>query len=233
MPPLLPICVALDCPIRQSINSLLNSLDPSQCWLKVGPIVFNAYGPQIIADIRAHGFDVFLDLKFHDIPNTVASAVEFAASMDVKMLTVHAAGGKKMLQAAVCAARQSQHKPAIVAVTALTSLTDPDLQDIGCNVAVAGLVQLRAKLAIDSGCSGVVASPLELVDLRKLYPKTLLVTPGIRWQQLIDDQARTATPKAAIANGATYLVIGRPITAAKNPSAVVEQLNSELEICTR
>jgi orotidine-5'-phosphate decarboxylase len=220
------LCIALDDPCLQHINQLLSRLDPEYCWLKVGSILFTQHGPKIIKDLRRQGFAVFLDLKFHDIPNTVAQAVAAAVKLDVAMLTVHAAGGSKMLQAACTAA---ENKLSVVAVSCLTSMQAADMQQVGVQGSVAEIVDMRADLAIASGCAGLVCSPHELASLRSKYAEAALVCPGIRLTTSAhQDQVRVSTPEFALSNGADYLVVGRAITAARDPDAVLAELS---ELC--
>ena len=219
------LCVALDDPEPAVLSKLLACLDPEQCWLKVGSTLFTAYGPKLIKDLRRQGFAIFLDLKFHDIPNTVAKAVTAAIKLDVAMLTVHAAGGPAMLQAAATAAAAAKKPLQVVAVTALTSMDQSSLQQTGVVCVPQQLVRTRAELAMDADCAGVVCSGKELSDLRANYPAAVLVCPGIRAHtDDTADQARTVTPSCALMHGADYLVVGRPITTAADPQRVLEDL---------
>lgn len=222
--------VALDVPNAEKARALVAQLGESVSFYKVGNELFTAVGPGLVGDLVASGKKVFLDLKFHDIPNTVAGAVHSAASLGVSMLTVHASGGSKMLQAAAQAAAQSAAKPTVLAVTVLTSLAAAELEEIGISGTVEAQVLRLANLAINAGCGGIVASAQEAVRLRQtLGAGFTLVTPGIRPAGAVAaDQARVVTPGDAIRAGATFLVVGRPITAADDPrraaSAITEQI---------
>jgi len=177
------------------------------------------------------GFEIFLDLKFHDIPNTVAQACKIAASLGVWMVNVHAMGGRKMLLAARDAIALSSHQPKLIAVTILTSMMQEDLADIGINSSPADMVVRLASLARDSGLDGVVCSAQEAALLRKHFGNAFcLVTPGIRPEQAsLDDQSRVMTPRAALKAGSSYLVIGRPITQAADPLQALREINSDIE----
>ncbi|HET9742730.1 MAG TPA: orotidine-5'-phosphate decarboxylase [Terriglobales bacterium] len=218
VPPSERLIVALDVPSAAEAQEIVYELGDLICFYKVGLQLFTAEGPKIVSELVNSGRKVFLDLKLHDIPNTVAGAVRSAGELGVSMLTIHAVGGKKMMQAAVEAASQSVNPPQVLAVTVLTSLSETELQDIGVRVPIANQVQNLATFAKSAGCRGVVASPQEAAALRaSLGPQMAIVVPGIRPAGSdVGDQARIATPEAAIRAGASHLVIGRPITAAKN-----------------
>ncbi|MFN3786146.1 MAG: orotidine-5'-phosphate decarboxylase, partial [Thiothrix sp.] len=205
-------------------------LAPQQCKLKVGFELFIAAGPAFVQTLTARGFDVFLDLKFHDIPNTVAAACKAAAALGVWMLNVHASGGVKMLTAAKQALQDLTNPPKLIAVTVLTSIDQAQLQGIGINRTPALQVQDLAHLAASCGLDGVVCSAQEAVVLRQsLGNDFLLVTPGIRPAgSERGDQARVMTPAQACAAGASYIVVGRPITQAADPLAVIAQINADL-----
>jgi len=222
------IIVALDFDRANHALGLVAQLDPRLCRLKVGKELFTTAGPQLVEQLTNSGFDVFLDLKFHDIPNTVAKACKAAASMGVWMVNVHALGGKKMLQAARDALPISSTK--LIAVTLLTSMNRSDLQDIGLQGEPDQIVQRLARLTKDCGLDGIVCSALEAENLRNTIGDDFcLVTPGIRPADgNLDDQKRVATPLQAIKNGADYLVIGRPITQAKDPLLALQQINQEI-----
>jgi orotidine-5'-phosphate decarboxylase len=226
------VIVALDFPDTTSASALVDRLDASQCRLKVGKELFVRGGPQFVEQVQSKGFDVFLDLKFHDIPNTVAAACRAAADLGVWMVNVHAIGGLKMMQAASDAIANSDNKPFLIAVTILTSMDTEDLQGVGIGGEPADNVDRLAALAEDAGLDGVVCSALEasrLAQSRK--PGFILVTPGIRPANSdADDQKRIMTPSRAIAAGASYLVIGRPITQADDPLAALQQINQELSV---
>jgi len=222
------IIVALDFGSAEQALNLTAQLDPGLCRLKIGKELFTAAGPNLVEKLIRDGFDIFLDLKYHDIPNTVASACKAAASMGVWMLNVHALGGRKMLSAAREAILPDTTR--LIAVTLLTSMDQDDLDDIGLQGRPEQIVMRLAALTRDCRLDGVVCSALEVKQLRQMAgPDFKLVTPGIRPQQnSADDQKRVATPAAAIKNGSDYLVIGRPITQAKNPLLVLQQLNQDI-----
>ncbi len=222
------IIVALDFPTAKQAISFTAKLDPHACKVKVGKELFTAAGPQLVEKMISKGFDVFLDLKFHDIPNTVANACKAAAGLGVWMMNVHALGGRKMLTAAREAVPAGSAK--LIAVTLLTSMERSDLKDVGLNGEPDGVVRRLAMLAHDCGLDGVVSSALEAAELRKIMGKNFcLVTPGIRPAGTsLDEQKRVTTPRQAIRNGADYLVIGRPITQASDPASLVRQLNDEI-----
>ena len=225
------LIVALDVSSAAEARQIVQSIGEAANTYKIGKQLFTAEGPQIVRDLVASGRKVFLDLKFHDIPNTVAAAVREAAKLNVSMLTVHASGGSKMLKAAAEAAAQSPAKPMVLAVTVLTSLSDADLSDIGFGGNVITQVITLGSLALNAGCGGLVASAKEAGELRReLGPDFAIVTPGVRPAGTsVDDQARVLTPKEAIAAGATYLVVGRPILEAANPSIAAEQIRQEID----
>ncbi|MCG6932338.1 MAG: orotidine-5'-phosphate decarboxylase [Gallionella sp.] len=225
------IIVALDYPDAQPALALADRLEPSQCRLKVGKQLFTATGPHLLESLMKRGFEIFLDLKFHDIPNTTAQACRAAASLGVWMVNVHALGGRKMLEAARDAVAGTSQKPRLIAVTLLTSMAQQDLHDIGINATPAEMVLRLATLARDSGLDGVVCSAHESALLRKhCGSEFCLVTPGIRPSQAsLDDQSRVMTPRAAMEAGSSYLVIGRPITQAADPLRALLGINQELE----
>jgi orotidine-5'-phosphate decarboxylase len=221
------IIVALDYADARDAVALAARLDPAQCRLKVGKELFTAAGPALIETLVQRGFAVFLDLKYHDIPNTVASACRAAAGLGVWMLNVHATGGRAMMQAAREALAAQRQPPMLIAVTLLTSMGESDLADMGMHGSPAEVVLRLARLAQGCGLDGVVCSALEAQMLKKACgPDFCLVTPGIRPAQAgQDDQKRIMTPQAAVANGADYLVIGRPITQAVDPLAALLEIN--------
>ena len=222
------IIVALDFSSAEDALKLAGRLEPSICRLKVGKELFTAAGPSLVEKLMLKGFDIFLDLKFHDIPNTVTSACKAAAHLGVWMINVHALGGRKMLMAAREAIAQGSTK--LIAVTLLTSMDQNDLADIGLQGGPEQIVERLARLAKDCALDGVVCSALETVNIRQQIGKDFcLVTPGIRpFNNQADDQKRITTPRQAILNGANYLVIGRPITQANDPLLMCQQLNSEI-----
>lgn len=224
------IIVALDYPGAQSALQFVNRVEPRACRLKVGQELFTAAGPQLIEQLVQRGFDVFLDLKFHDIPHTVAQACKAASKFGVWMLSVHALGGRVMLAAAREALQGFKQRPRLVAVTVLTSIKNEELGEIGVSGKLNEAVLQLAGLAHDSGLDGVVCSAQEAPDLRKQFgSKFCLVTPGIRSARVAeDDQQRVTTPRRAMENGADYLVIGRPITQAQDPLKALQEINQEI-----
>jgi orotidine-5'-phosphate decarboxylase len=224
------IIVALDYPDASSALQLVKRLNPSLCRLKIGKELFTAAGPQLVAWLAHEGYGVFLDLKFHDIPNTVAKACESACKLGVWMLNVHATGGSAMMRAARAAVDKAEVPPLLVAVTVLTSLDQTALDEIGYVGDVSATVMRLAKLAKTCGLDGVVCSALETSLLRnELGTGFSLITPGIRPADSgMDDQSRVVTPVAAISNGSSYLVIGRPITQAADPLEALQRINSEI-----
>lgn len=224
------IIVALDYPDAESALNLVSKLEPDMCKLKVGKELFTRAGPLFVEALVSKGFDVFLDLKFHDIPNTVAKACQAAADLGVWMLNVHALGGRDMLCAARDAISNLENKPLLIAVTVLTSMDDAALSEVGIQQSVREQVLQLAKLTKSSGLDGVVCSAREADLLRaELGEDFTLVTPGIRLADSdTDDQKRVMTPRHAIEKGANYLVIGRPITQAKSPLEVISSISDEI-----
>ena len=220
-----PIIVALDMESKRALE-LAKKLNPQECKVKVGSQLFTADGPIIIEKLNELGFDIFLDLKFHDIPNTVKKAVEVAIKMGVWMLNVHSLGGKEMLRAAYEVVEKVSIKPLLVGVTVLTSLNDKALKEVGLGLNTEDQVLLLAELCQTEGLNGVVCSANELSVLRKhLEEDFLLVTPGIRSSgQESDDQKRISTASEAISNGADYIVIGREISNEIDPSEKIRQI---------
>ncbi|MGZ8983338.1 MAG: orotidine-5'-phosphate decarboxylase [Methylotenera sp.] len=223
------IIVALDYADAASALKLVRQLDPAICRLKVGKELFTAVGPQFIEELTRANFGVFLDLKFHDIPNTVAKACTAASNLGVWMLNVHASGGLEMMQAARLAVNNSDTKPLLIAVTVLTSMNQQGLNQIGIQTDLATHVLNLAALAQQAGLDGVVCSALEARMLRtKMGGEFCLVTPGIRPANASqDDQSRVVTPADALGMGASYLVIGRPITQAAQPLKALEAIHAE------
>jgi orotidine-5'-phosphate decarboxylase len=225
------LIVALDFPDSKTALSLVDRLEGVCHWFKVGLELYLAEGNALVSELRRRGYSVFLDLKLHDIPNTVASAVRSAARAGAQMLTVHASGGPSMLRAAVEAAGQTPGAPTLLAVTVLTSLDQAELAATGIASTTGEQVERLARLAVDAGIPGLVASAEELARLReRLGPEPLLVIPGIRLPtDAIGDQKRIATPGGAVAAGASYLVVGRPITRAVSPYAAAQTFLDEIE----
>jgi len=231
--PKLPrVFVALDFSNAVDALALVDRLDPRDCGLKVGKELFVTAGPDLVGDLVGRGFAVFLDLKFHDIPNTVAGACAAATRLGVAMLNVHAGGGRAMLAAARDAVDRSatDARPLLIAVTVLTSLDDADMRELGIDATAQAHALRLAKLAQACGLDGVVCSAQEAVALREACGAGFkLVTPGIRPADAAkDDQARIVTPEAAIRGGADYLVIGRPVTQAADPVATLATINASL-----
>jgi orotidine-5'-phosphate decarboxylase len=225
------VIVPLDFPDAEAALALAARLDPKLCRVKVGKELFVAAGPAVVARLQERGFEVFLDLKFHDIPNTVAGACRAAARLGVWMMNVHASGGEAMLRAAREAIEGVARPPLLIAVTILTSLTDSDLARIGYAGSLLENVERLARLARACGLDGVVCSAQEAPVLRKAAGEGfVLVTPGIRLESdRKDDQARVVTPREAVRLGADYLVIGRSITQASDPAATLESIRESLE----
>ena len=224
------VIVALDYPDARSAVALAARLDPELCRLKVGKELYTAVGPSLIEKLRGAGFGVFLDLKFHDIPSTVAGACLAAAELDVWMINVHALGGRSMLEAARAALSRLRTPPKLVAVTLLTSMGVTDMEEIGLAGGPQEAVLRLARLTQACGLDGVVCSAQETGALRRqLGGEFCLVTPGIRPAgSAQDDQERVATPRQAIAGGADYLVIGRPITRAPDPLVALRAICAEI-----
>ena len=231
-----PILVALDVPTAEAALKLVEQLAPVSGGFKVGSELFTVAGPDIVRRIRERGAMVFLDLKFHDIPNTVAKSVAAAVQLDVQMLTVHTSGGFEMLKAAEQAAQETAWRlghspPLVLGVTVLTSLDAGALKEIGLDANVDYQVRRLATVATKAGLRGLVCSPLEVARLRQaIPPATQLITPGVRTgAEKADDQKRTLTPREALQAGANWLVIGRPIYAAENPRAAAEKILESLK----
>ena len=231
-----PIIVALDVPNLDRAVGLAQKLQGSVSTVKIGSELFTSAGPEVVRQLRGTGLGVFLDLKFHDIPNTVKSAVAAATRLNVQMLTVHCSGGTEMLKAAEASAQETartlgMEPPLVLGVTVLTSMDQQALAGVGVASSVEAHVERLAKLALDAGLRGLVCSPLELALLRKVLPSSVkLVTPGIRGAgDQAGDQKRTMSARDAIAAGADWLVIGRPICAAPDPRAAAEQLLASLQ----
>ncbi|KAA0696081.1 orotidine-5'-phosphate decarboxylase [Halopseudomonas laoshanensis] len=233
MPCQTPVIVALDFPDMSAAVALAEQLDPAQCRVKVGKELFTSSGPAVIERLHQLGFEVFLDLKFHDIPNTTAGAVSAAAELGVWMVNVHAGGGRRMMEACREALDGRRgHRPLLTAVTVLTSLEQEDLLEVGVDIEPMVQVQRLARLTQECGLDGVVCSAREAKALRSaLGNDLLLVTPGIRPVDAVaDDQRRIVTPLQAIENGSSYLVIGRPITKAPDPAQALADIVAELSV---
>jgi len=224
------IIVALDFPGAEPALALAARLDPARCALKIGKELFTREGPALISTLAGTGHRVFLDLKYHDIPSTVAGACRAASDLGAWMIDVHAAGGRRMLEAAVRALGDHAPKPLLVAVTVLTSLDEADLRETGVAADTAGQVRRLAALSAECGVDGLVCSPREIDTLRsELGQQVRLVTPGIRPAGAeAGDQKRVMTPAQAVRAGATHLVVGRPITAARDPMAALAAIEEEI-----
>ncbi len=234
-----PVIVALDFSSEKETMQLVEQLEPSLCRLKVGKELFTRCGPALVRQLVNKNFDVFLDLKFHDIPNTVAQACKAAADLGVWMMNVHALGGEKMMQAARQALADKKtannEDPLLIAVTWLTSSGQVELDALGLNCTPQNMVQRLVKMTQNAGLHGVVCSAQEAIVLRKtIADDFLLVTPGIRLLDKKhnsiekDDQCRVVTPEKAILDGSSYLVIGRPITQAKDPCRILRTINASI-----
>lgn len=220
-----PVIVALDFPRQQQALELARQLDPARCRVKVGKELFTRCGPAVVEELHKMGFEVFLDLKFHDIPNTTAMAVRAAAELGVWMVNVHCSGGLRMMQACREQLQQFASAPLLIGVTVLTSMEQQDLAGIGLDVVPQQQVLRLAALARDAGLDGLVCSAQEAARLKQQWPQGKLVTPGIRPQgSATDDQKRILTPAQAIQAGSDYLVVGRPITRAQEPQQALQQI---------
>jgi len=224
-----PIIIPLDTSYEQSI-SLARSFTPDLCRLKVGNQLFTSSGPRVIDELCALGYEVFLDLKFHDIPNTVFEAVKSVADLGVWMTNIHISGGSNMLDSAKRALDSYKNPPLLIGVTMLTSLSHEDVKELGINDLSTNIINL-AKLAKDHDLDGVVCSAQEVSEIKRLFGNDFItVTPGIRPVSTEDDQTRVSTPQEAIKNGSDYLVIGRPITASKNPLESLEKILRDINL---
>ncbi|MEK9713247.1 MAG: orotidine-5'-phosphate decarboxylase [Thalassolituus sp.] len=225
-----PIVVALDFPTMEQAISMADQLDPKLCRVKVGKELFTATGPAILEELHKRNYEVFLDLKFHDIPNTCAKAVGVAADLGVWMVNVHASGGQRMMEAARNELEKKSHKPLLIGVTVLTSMEQADLAGIGLDVEPMVQVERLAKLTQASGLDGVVCSAREVGLIRDVCrPDFLTVTPGIRPEGSdIGDQKRVMTPKQAVEAGVDYMVIGRPVVQSTNPSMALRSLMQKI-----
>ena len=224
------IIVALDAKSEYDALTIVEQLDPTLCRVKVGKELFTHEGPSVVKNLKNKGFEVFLDLKFHDIPNTTAQAVCAAADLGVWMVNVHASGGRKMMETCVERLQAGNYQTQLIAVTVLTSMGREDLRDIGLDIEPVDQVKRLAKLTQESGLDGVVCSAQEAKILREMLGADFaLVTPGIRPEgSNADDQKRIVTPKQAMLNGSTHLVMGRPITQAANPNQTLKDILATL-----
>jgi len=222
----LSIIVALDAKSEYDALTIVDQLDPALCRVKVGKELFTHEGPSVVKTLQDKGFEVFLDLKFHDIPNTTAQAVCAAADLGVWMVNVHASGGRKMMETCVERLKAGNYQTQLIAVTVLTSMGREDLRDIGLDIEPVEHVKRLAKLTQKSGLDGVVCSAQEAKILREMLNADFaLVTPGIRPEgSNADDQKRIVTPKQAMLDGSTHLVIGRPITKAECPTEMLKSI---------
>jgi orotidine-5'-phosphate decarboxylase len=227
----LSIIVALDVNNQRDALSLADQMDPELCRLKVGKELFTRLGPTIIQALHQRKFEVFLDLKFHDIPNTTAQAVLAAADLGIWMVNIHASGGREMMETTVKRVKQGNYATHLIAVTVLTSMSDAELKELGIQASAAEQVLRLATLTQSCGVDGVVCSAQEAKMLREyLGPDFLLVTPGIRpIESASDDQKRIVTPQQAIQDGVDYMVIGRPITKADNPQQKLAEIYQSIQ----
>ncbi|TVP44196.1 MAG: orotidine-5'-phosphate decarboxylase [Halomonas sp.] len=227
-----PLIIALDYPSLDAALCMADQLDPVRCRVKVGKELFTRSGPAVLEALHGRGFEVFLDLKFHDIPNTVASAVQAAAEQGVWMVNVHASGGQKMMEAAVKRLDQHGLTTHLIAVTVLTSMQADDLAEVGIHASLSEQVERLALLTKQSGLHGVVCSAQEAAQLKKRWDDAFLkVTPGIRPSfAAANDQQRIMTPSQAMKEGSTHLVIGRPVTQAQDPMVALEMIEAELAV---
>ena len=223
--------MALDFPDAESALALAKRISPEQCKLKVGKELFTAAGPPLVEKLVERGFQVFLDLKFHDIPTTVARACAAAARLGVWMVNVHALGGGTMIAAARDALDALANRPLLIAVTILTSMDEDDLRQIGITASPGEATSRLARLARKNGADGIVCSAHEAASIRSRFGEAFLrVTPGIRLaENAADDQKRVMTPSLAVQNGASYLVIGRPVTRAEDPAEVLRRIEIDLQ----
>ncbi len=225
------LILALDLPDRESALEMLGKLRGSLEWVKIGLQMYLRYGRDFVNEVAAMGFKIFLDLKLHDIPNTVGSAVKSLEGLPISMLTIHTCGGREMMGYAVKAARETNPELLVLGVTVLTSFNEEGLAETGVALPPAKQVELLAKLAVDSGLKGLVCSPLEIEPLRKILPADIaLVTPGIRPAgSSADEQKRIMTPKMAAEAGSSYIVVGRPILKAADPAQAARDIMGELQ----
>ncbi|MBO5254896.1 MAG: orotidine-5'-phosphate decarboxylase [Opitutales bacterium] len=227
------LMLALDLPDRESALEMLNKLRGSLEWVKIGLQMYLKYGASFVNEVADMGFKIFLDLKLHDIPNTVASAVKSLQGLPISMLTIHTCGGREMMLRALEAADATNENLRLLGVTVLTSFNEEGLAETGVTLPPAKQVELLAKLATDSGMKGLVCSPLEIETLRKIIPEdVILVTPGIRPAGSdANEQKRVMTPEMAAKAGSNFIVVGRPILKAENPAQAAKAIIAELENC--
>lgn len=225
------LMLALDLPDRESALEMLKKLQGSLQWVKIGLQMYLKYGASFVREVADMGFKIFLDLKLHDIPNTVASAVKSLEGLPISMLTIHTCGGREMMQFALDAASQTNPDLRLLGVTVLTSFNDEGLAETGVALPPSQQVPLLAKLAVDSGMKGLVCSPLEIETLRKIIPAdVMLITPGIRPAgSSTDEQKRVMTPEKAAKAGSNFIVVGRPILKAENPAQAAKDIIAQLE----
>ncbi|ENL7234595.1 orotidine-5'-phosphate decarboxylase [Escherichia coli] len=227
-----PVVVALDYHNRDAALAFVDKIDPRDCRLKVGKEMFTLFGPQFVRELQQRGFDIFLDLKFHDIPNTAAHAVAAAADLGVWMVNVHASGGARMMTAAREALVPfGKDAPLLIAVTVLTSMEASDLADLGVTLSPADYAERLAALTQKCGLDGVVCSAQEAARFKQVFGQEFkLVTPGIRPQgSEAGDQRRIMTPEQALASGVDYMVIGRPVTQSVDPAQTLKAINASLQ----
>ena len=224
------LILALDVPTREAAPPILRQLRGQLRWVKIGLQMFTAYGPNYVREVAGMGFNIFLDLKLHDIPNTVAKAVESLSPLPIQMLTIHTCGGSEMMRAAKAAQEKTNPNLLLLGVTVLTSMDDAGLKEVGVSAASADQVAHLGQLAANSGLRGLVCSPLEVELLRKKLPADVqLITPGIRpASDAVGDQKRIMTPADAARAGSTYIVVGRPILQAPDPAAAAKAILAEL-----
>jgi orotidine-5'-phosphate decarboxylase len=226
-----PLIIALDYPTRELAEEFVQKISPTDCRIKVGKELFTRAGPAYVEELAARGFEIFLDLKFHDIPNTVAGAVAAAADLGVWMVNVHASGGRRMMEAAADKLATLTQPPLLIGVTVLTSMSADDLAETGVEADPARQVLRLARLALDAGLDGLVCSAQEAEKLSRMFgPQIQLVTPGIRpASAAADDQRRVMTPVKAYMAGSRHLVIGRPVTKASDPLKALKMIQQEIE----
>jgi len=224
------LILALDLETRENALALLDRLGGSLDWVKIGLQLFTAYGPDFVREVGERGFKVFLDLKLHDIPNTVAKAVQSIGRLPVELLTLHASGGAEMIEWAARSRDQHAPKLELLAVTVLTSMNDAQLRALNVDASAGDQVNHLARHALDAGADGLVCSPLELAELRKRFgPEPVIVSPGIRPAgSAADEQKRIMTPADAARAGSSYIVVGRPILKAEDPAAATRRIQEAL-----